>query len=186
MRHPANNYPARRRTYQQGTTLIVVLIMLVVIGLSAASSMRNAVSGEKISNNLRLDALAQQYAEMALRYCERQMAQPSAARTEAALQDAALPAATPVAAATWSTPNTWLQEPTTVIRISDAVGIVSGVNSSVTPGRNPECLVEPVTLGGGENTILITARGFSPGYTADPDTGTTLSGSVVWLQSMGN
>jgi hypothetical protein len=31
---------------------------------------------------------------------------------------------------------------------------------------------------------VITARGFSPGYTADAVTGRTLSGSVVWLQSM--
>lgn len=177
---------ARSPSCQRGTTLIVVLIMLVVIGLSAASSMRNAVSGEKITNNLRLDALAQQYAEMGLQYCERQMAQPSALRTEASLRDAALPAATPVASAVWTSPTTWLVEPTTVIRISDAAGIVSGVNSSVAPSRNPECLVEPVTLGAGTPTFLITARGFSPGYTADPDTGATLSGSVVWLQSMGN
>ncbi len=171
---------------QQGTTLIIVLIMLVVIGLSAASSMRNAASGEKITNNLRLDALAQQYAEMGLQYCERQMAQPSAARTELALRDAALPAAVPVATALWSSTATWLNTPTAVIQISNVSGIVSGANSSVTPGRNPECLVEPVTLGAGSPTYLITARGFSPGYTADPTTGTTLSGAVVWLQSMGN
>lgn len=177
---------ARAAVRQQGTTLIIVLIMLVVIGLSAASSMRNAASGEKITNNLRLDALAQQYAEMGLRYCEQQMAMPSAARTELALQDASLPAAVPVGTAVWSSSATWLNTPTTVIQISNASGIVSGVNSSVTPGRNPECLVEPVTLGAGSPTFLITARGFSPGYTANPATGATLSGAVVWLQSMGN
>lgn len=183
---PSTRMHMSPQVYQRGTTLIVVLIMLVVIGLSAASSMRNAVSGEKITNNLRLDALAQQYAELGLQYCERQMALPSAARTELALQDAALPAATPVASAIWSASATWLNTPTTVIQISNATNLISGVNSSVTPGRNPECLVEPVTLGAGTPTFLITARGFSPGYTADPDTGATLSGSVVWLQSMGN
>jgi hypothetical protein len=31
---------------------------------------------------------------------------------------------------------------------------------------------------------VVTARGFSPGYTADATSGVTTAGSVVWLQSM--
>ena len=55
------------QTLQTGVSLIIVLIMLVIIGLTSAAAMRNATSGEKVTNNIRLQNLAQQYAEAALR-----------------------------------------------------------------------------------------------------------------------
>ena len=58
---------------QAGVSLIIVLIMLVIIGLTSAAAIRNATSGEKVTNNIRLQNLAQQYAEAALRYCEAEL-----------------------------------------------------------------------------------------------------------------
>jgi hypothetical protein len=48
----------------------------------------------------------------------------------------------------------------------------------------PECVVERQGLADGSLAYVITARGFSPGYTADGVSGVTTAGSVVWLQSL--
>lgn len=169
-----------RAAAQRGTTLIVVLIMLVVIGLSAASSMRNATSGERIINNLRLESNAQQYAEMALRYCEGQMALPSASRPVGVLRN---PPSTTVSTVLWSQTATWLAGATDPPYALNSNIWSNATDGSTTPSKAPECLVERVTYASGSTTLVITARGFSTGYSADSTNGTTLSGSVVWLQS---
>lgn len=169
------------RSRQGGTTLIVVLIMLVVIGLSAASSMRNATSGERIVNNLRLESSALQYAEMALRHCEAQMALPSASRP-AGLDDGSIPS-NPVASALWSQTSTWLSGTVNSLYNLNSNVYSNAVDGTDAPTQPPQCLVERVTYGSGSTTLVITARGFSTGYSADSTNGTTQSGSVVWLQS---
>jgi Tfp pilus assembly protein PilX len=58
---------------QRGVTLIIALIMVIIIGLTSAAAMRGATSSEKVVNNIRMQNLAQQYAEAALRYCESQL-----------------------------------------------------------------------------------------------------------------
>jgi type IV pilus assembly protein PilX len=61
-------------------------------------------------------------------------------------------------------------------------------SSSFLPSRPPECVAETQTLGVAPNTftaIVVTARGFSPDYSADVN-GQTTAGSVVWLQSILN
>ncbi len=67
---------------QRGVSLLIVLIMLVVIGLTSAASLRSASSNERISNNFRMHALAEQYAEAALRYCETQLSLADGARVD--------------------------------------------------------------------------------------------------------
>ena len=52
---------------QRGVTLLVVMVMLVVIGLVSASAMRQAANADLISNNARMEHLANQGAETALR-----------------------------------------------------------------------------------------------------------------------
>ena len=45
------------------------MLMLAVIGLASAAIMRNAVSGDQVANNNRLQTQASQYAQLALRFC---------------------------------------------------------------------------------------------------------------------
>ncbi len=173
---------------QRGVSLIITLIMLVVIGLTAASSMKLAISGEGVVNNLREEAQAQQYAEVALRYCEGEMTRASAARPVAALQDGALPAAVALSATTWNTTATWTGGAKTAVTIPNTE-VYNNVDSTLRDTEItvlPECRVERVILGAppaGVTIYLITARGFSPGYAANAD-GTTRRGAVVWLQSL--
>jgi Tfp pilus assembly protein PilX len=57
---------------QQGVALIVALVMLVIIALMSVSVIRGSLTSDLIANNARSQSLAQQSAELALRYCERQ------------------------------------------------------------------------------------------------------------------
>lgn len=165
---------------QRGLSLILTLIMLVVIALTATSSMRGAISSEKAVNNLRLESLAHEYAEIALRYCEDQLTLESAARVPT-LQDAQLPAPVAMGAALQGQEAaTWTAQPSAVTVVPAAE--VGGADSSVSPTTLPQCFVDRATLDGAP-VFVVTARGFSPGYAARAD-GTTSTGSVVWLQSV--
>jgi type IV pilus assembly protein PilX len=168
-----------RRQAQRGVSLIITLIMLVIIGLTAAAAMRSAVSSEKVINNMRAEALAQQYAEVALRYCEQQMELASAGRP-ASLQDTAITTTAAGATPTWQLTTTWTGGATKMTTIPEAQ-IKSG-DSSFVPTSAPQCFVERQTLADGSNAVVVTARGFSPDYQADGN-GNTVAGSVVWLQS---
>ena len=61
------------RRASQGVSLIIVLIMMIIIGITAATAMRSATSEQRATNNQRVEAIALQYAEAALRYCENEM-----------------------------------------------------------------------------------------------------------------
>lgn len=168
---------ARRQT---GAALIVAMILVVLIALMAAASMRSATSGEQVVNGLRLEALAQQYAEMALRYCETELTKGAAARTPALRKFDAVAAVLP-ANASWRNVASWHPKGNAAI-VPDSI-VANNDDSSFTPALRPECLIDKVTLPGGNEALLVTARGFSPGYRADAATGQTLGGAVVWLQS---
>ena len=73
----------KRDSVQSGVSLIIVLIMLGVIALTSAATLRNASSNERVSNNFRMQVLAQEYAEAALRYCESQLTLADATRVDA-------------------------------------------------------------------------------------------------------
>ena len=89
-RRPRSRGQTGIRTAQGGLALVVVLVLLVVIGLSSASALRSATSAEQAGNNIRLQYLAQQYAEAALRYCEAELLKPDGQRV-ASLRQANLP-----------------------------------------------------------------------------------------------
>lgn len=186
--------PDFSRARQAGVSLIIVLIMLVIIGLTSASAIRNATSGEKVTNNIRLQNLAQQYAEAALRYCETQIALADASRVNTLKNanvfnsDAAgQPIATNYPAGGWLLTQTWLggggasASKTLVPQLQ-----IESTDSSFKPKKLPECVAEIQQLPDTNRAYVITARGFSPDYTADSTTGNTTSGSVVWLQSILN
>ena len=70
-------------TRARGFSLIIAMLMLAVIGLASAAIMRNATSGDQVANNNRLQTQANQYAQLALRFCESQLALSSSARSVA-------------------------------------------------------------------------------------------------------
>ena len=186
--------PQRR---ESGISLIIVLIMLVVIGLTSAAAIRNATSGERATNNIRMQNLAQQYAEAALRYCERQVTlndtDPNKAPTllNANIVQTAFVAGQStfqVSPAPWEQTASWIgaagsggaSSSRTVVPESQ----IKSVNSSINPTVRPQCVAERQVMAGGGVALVITARGFSPDYTADAVSGKTTGGSVVWLQSI--
>ena len=44
---------------QDGISLIIVMVMVVIIGITSAAAIRNATTGERSTNNIRMQGLAQ-------------------------------------------------------------------------------------------------------------------------------
>lgn len=176
---------ARRQT---GVSLIIVLIMMVVIGLSSASAIRNATSGEQATNNVRVQNLAQQYAEAALRYCEAEMTKSNLVAAPLGRMGTSLADANIISVAIggntgWENTATWLGTGGASASLTSLPQAqISTSDSAFKPTKMPQCAVEKQAITGGD-VYVITARGFSPDYTFDSTSGKTLSGSVVWLQS---
>ncbi|MBA3593848.1 MAG: hypothetical protein M3Q12_09745 [Pseudomonadota bacterium] len=182
-----NNFYPRfcmsRRRRQGGVSLIIVLIMVVIIGLTSAAAIRNATSDERVTNNMRMQSLAQQYAEAALRYCEAELAKADAARV-ATLQEANIVTTAFEADPAWNRTDTWLGGggASATLTVLPELQIKSS-NSAFKPSTLPQCVAEKQALKDTNIVYVITARGFSPDYTANAGTGKTTGGSVVWLQS---
>jgi type IV pilus assembly protein PilX len=197
-----NHRHINSRFAQNGISLIIVLILVVVIGVTASSAMRSATSGQRVTNNVRMDNMAQQYAEAALRFCEAQMAIPSTNVAPLPVRDGRLMAPPVIninagVAPAWLNPVSWRGASTAPMtpphaaatRIALTAGQVSSAASTYTPTRLPECIVETQSIGGlvaPFNVTVVTARGFSTDYREDAATGATTNGSVVWLQSILN
>ena len=176
---------------QRGVSLLIVLIMLVVIGLTSAASLRSASSNERISNNFRMHALAEHYAEAALRYCETQLTLADSARVNS-LQHASLRAFTGAAYPAWANTLTWTGAggaAASLTRVPEA--LVASADSAFKPAQLPQCAVESLSIpltqngepAGAADVYVITARGFSTDYSASAQD-VSLTGSVVWLQSV--
>ena len=168
-----------RRSGNRGVSLIVTLVMLVVMGLTAATALKSATSNEKVVNNLRVQNLAQQYAEGALRYCEYELVKASASRVSS-LADSEIDV-TPASDPNWNKSTTWTASPSIATRVTSS--FLSSSNSSFTPPKLPECYVERHVYASGGTATVVTSRGFSPDYIAN-NSGETTNGSVVWLQSI--
>lgn len=154
---------------------MVALVMLVVISLMAVSAMRGALTADLVAGNARSQALAEQAAEVALRYCERQV---QANATGFTIQAAPATAGT----TNWNTFTKWFGSGTRV-SVSPTAAILASTNSSFIASKAPECMAENAVLADGTAVILVTARGFSPDYSEDSSTGRATGGAVVWLQS---
>lgn len=183
----------RRRTAapgrSKGVVLIIALILLAVIGISSALALRMSLFGDIVSQNLRAQNLALQAAELALRYCERQVATDPG--SVAMLRG-------PGAAVEWQLADNWTPARSVAVP-AGVLGTAAGYN---TP---PQCLVRAFsadeylpaeTPGAGsissddrgfssEFVVLhrITARGFSPDFARD-NGGQPISGAEIWLQSV--
>ena len=152
----------------RGFSLIIAMLMLAVIGLASAAIMRNATSGDQVANSNRLQTQANQYAQLALRFCETQLALASGARSLVLL-----PAATPPA---WSVQRNW----TNTGPGSAHTLVAAEIGSTVQPRVAPQCLMEATAM---PEVYTLTARGFSADFRSDPASGRTRNGSVVWLQA---
>jgi type II secretory pathway pseudopilin PulG len=151
----------------RGFSLIVAMLMLAVIGLASAAIMRNAVSGDQVANNNRLQTQASQYAQLALRFCVSQLAHAPETRVARLL-----PLTTPPA---WTTQRNWSDTGNVAHTLTPAE-----IGASVQPRVAPQCLAEATSL---PSTYTVTARGFSADFKADPSTGATRTGSAVWVQA---
>lgn len=179
--HPCFRLSRRRR--QSGISLIIVLIMVVIIGLTSAAAIRNATSDERVTNNMRMQNLAQQYADAALRYCEGELSKADALRV-VTLQEANIVSTAFGAAAAWNRTDTWLGGGGASASLTSLPELqIKSSNSSFRPATLPQCVAEKQTLEDTKVAYVITARGFSPDYTANAGTGVTTGGSVVWLQT---
>lgn len=171
-----------KRRYQCGASLIIVLIMMIIIGITAATAMRNATSEQRATNNMRMEATASQYAEAALRFCENELKKDSASRVST-LQNANI-VTTSYGASTsgWQDVASWTGSSgrSSASRTVVPDSVIKDTDDTVLPDKKPECVVENMSGYG----IVITARGFSTDYTEVG--GVTASGSVVWLQSISN
>lgn len=181
------------RKNSRGISLIIVMMMMIVIGFTALSAMRGATSGERATNNIRMQSIAQQYAEAALRYCEAELIRADGLRV-ATLRNANVFNDNGVGgvvnvnypAAGWSQANTWTSAGGGAAASLTEVPAeqVSSAISSYVPNRLPQCVAERSQLPDGSVVTVITARGFSPDYVRrDAATEVTANGSVVWLQS---
>lgn len=180
--------PVSRRG-QSGVALIVALVMLVIIGLMSAAVLRGSLTSDLIANNARSQTLAQQEAELALRWCEREaldavngnaVAAGFAIQAEQADDDANTATPLPVL---WDDFASWFGANKKAIDVVDDERVTD--DSSVVAATPPQCMAEYTRLTDGALTqvVIVTARGFSPDYQEDDD-GRTRAGSVVWLQSV--
>ena len=172
-RRPARARPervtrARAHGRTRGFSLIVAMLMLAVIGLASAAIMRNALSGGQVANGNRLQAQANQYAQLALRFCQTQMQLAPTARVVTLLPAAAPPA--------WTVQRNWASTGTSAAHTLAA----REIGASVQPRVAPQCLMEATSV---RDVYTITARGFSADFKADPVTGATRTGSAVWVQA---
>jgi len=162
----------RRPQGSRGVSLIVAMLMLVIIGLASAAAIRNATSADRAINNNRLQTQANQYAQVALQFCERQLTLPAGRVIN-------VPTVPPKPPA-WTVKENWFDDAPAAYQYTLKT---SNFSSGVRPAVPPQCMVEPAstTL---PHVYIVTARGFSDDFTQDPHTRATVTGSVVWLQSM--
>jgi len=168
--------PCRRRALdslrrQRGVTLIIAMIMLVVIGIMSVAIMRHSTNADQVTTNTRLQTQANQAAQMALLYCESQINLGSGADPEPITPAPTEPA--------WADKKNWVT-PGVGHAHTLAREEVSGGAANF-PAVPPQCISEASKAGPGLYTV--TARGFSPDYREDSTSHTTISGSVIWLQS---
>lgn len=166
----SRNYPRGER----GVALIVAMIVLVIIGLTSVSVMRGALSSDQLVNNSRVQTLASQAAQIALRYCENQ------ANADTLPGSFHLGASAAPDALNWLEFDNWSVD-TIVNEVPDLY--METADSTFAPSKAPQCIAQCTVLPDGTKVLQTNSRGFSPDYSDEDADGYADSGSVVWLQS---
>lgn len=171
---------------QKGVVLIISLIILVIISILAITSLRNVSSSEMVSGNVRTTELANQAAEFALRFCEKEVENFKNGSSTITINDYSDP---PLWSELDSKTNTLVnwegKNSASKINVLSASLLNQSDISYATYKRLPECMIEPM-----ENkdpseasTFRITARGFGPEVSAADTNRSRPAGTEVWLQS---
>lgn len=141
----------------------------MAISLASVAIVKSALNVDVIANNSRVQAMATEAAQTALRFCERRITFMPAGFT---IKDA------PVAGHLWTDIDNW-NDANNINQVP--LNVIASDDSAFRTVRQPECMVE--YFDATETVVIVTARGFSPNYLAAND-GTTARGAVIWLQSI--
>ena len=167
---------------QNGAVLPVALILLVVLTFAGLSSAKRATTHDVIAQNIRVNEVAQQSAESALRHCEAVVMDlvdnggVNFAADAARVGHVEIP--TPESPdALWLQPTSW--SAASAHRISALMSFTADVRAESQGVPAPQCIAEPMTNG----RYLTTARGHSADATFDAN-GRLATGAEVWLQSV--
>lgn len=161
---------------EKGVALIVAMIVLVIIGLTSVSVMRGALSSDQLVNNNRVQTLASQAAQIALRYCEVQANLPG---KPAGFHLGLVSAPNDM---DWLKYSNWSSGNNIVNDVPD--DYMETAESTFGATKAPQCIAQCAVLPDGKTKVLQTnSRGFSPDYSDEDDDGYADTGSVVWLQS---
>ncbi len=167
----------------KGIVLPLALFLLIVISIIGVMTIGNSTQNEKNIQSLRINAAAQQGAEIALRYCEdltmQFVADPSSTRYTSAeygkisTTSIAKPDAT---GALWLIAANWKSGGSNLISIptSTYAASVTGALKNA-----PSCIIQKL----GTESYLITARGLGNDAIVDSSTGKVKTGGEIWLQS---
>ncbi len=162
------------RRVHRGFSLVVVLVLLTALAWGTAVSLRSSAGSTRIAWVALMQAYAQEQAQLALAYCQSQLLLTSSAR-DPKLSDSALPLTTPDKPA-WGSADLWRAQ---------TLPVAVPVSSTQSGGHPPLCFAEQHALAGqprGLPVRVVTARGFSPDYRADPSSGSTTAGQAFWMQ----
>ena len=165
---------------QGGVVLIMSLVMLVIISLLASMTMKSALSSESISGSVRLNQLAHQSAEAALRFCEE-----AVIKTLNGTEVTGFSIQPQSSSLKGNSATIW---DATSGAVAYALTLDSVNNNKQPYKRPPECVAEQLAPAGSPKAdmlVAITARGFGPEVAAVPADATHRrpAGSEVFLQS---
>ena len=168
--------------HESGAVLPVALILLILLTLAGLSSAKRAITHDVVAQNLRVNEVAQQSAESALRHCEAVVMDlvdnkgakfpADAARVgRVVIADAEAPAAL------WAQPANWAAG--SASRIVAPMAFTANVRAGAQGIPAPMCIAEAMA----PDRYLITARGHSADSTFNAN-GHLITGAEVWMQSI--
>lgn len=166
---------------QKGVVLIVVLMLLGIMSIVGVMTLRNSTTTELVSNNLRLASVAQQAAELALKYCE-SVATDSSGVTPIADRSKILSATITgvITSGAWNSTSTW-NTAANYISVNNTFSVSTNANA-IQFRTPPQCIIEKLDNANGKG-FVITARGFGNDAALSSTNGVK-SGSEAWAQSV--
>jgi Tfp pilus assembly protein PilX len=166
---------------QKGVVMVVVLLLLGIMSIVGVMNLRNSATTEQVSNNMRLASVAQQAAELALKYCE-SVAADTAGATFATERTKILSATITgsITSGAWNTTSTW-NSSANYLTINNAFALSTDVHA-VQFANPPQCVIEKISNASGKGYV-ITARGFGNDAKLTATNGVR-SGSEAWVQSV--
>lgn len=176
----------RHHQSQRGVVLPIALIMLVIISFAGLLAARNSTTHEQFSDNMRTNQMARQFAEEALRHCERIAMDSfeegsefdSNVKNKISTTEVASEAADEIKKGIWNIKDSWKNNAINLIVVTPRYG--SGIEKKIPAINNPRCIIQKMS----NDRFLVTSRGLSADALTDTDQINLVAGSEVWLQSV--